>query len=83
MDREEEYADFSNVVKQHNFLTAEEFPEGPFGSPEKLMSRWKIKALPGRKASNTIVISPMKPAISTRICPGNTPVPIRHMMIKM
>ena len=29
----EQYSDFSNVEKQRNFLTAEEFPEGPFGSP--------------------------------------------------
>lgn len=27
------YFDLSNVEKQKNFLTAEEFPEGPFGSP--------------------------------------------------
>jgi hypothetical protein len=29
---EEVYTDFSNVETQRNFLTAEEFPEGPFGS---------------------------------------------------
>ena len=29
----EQYSDFSNVEKQRNYLTAEEFPEGPFGSP--------------------------------------------------
>jgi len=29
----EEYVDFSNVEKQRHFLTAEEFPDGPFGSP--------------------------------------------------
>jgi hypothetical protein len=34
MDKDEEqYFDFSNVEKQRNYLTAEEFPEGPFGSP--------------------------------------------------
>jgi hypothetical protein len=27
------YFDLSNVEKQKNFLTAEEFPDGPFGSP--------------------------------------------------
>ncbi|MBM4760741.1 cytosolic protein [Bacillus sp. B15-48] len=26
------YSDFSNVEKSRNFLTAEEFPEGPYGS---------------------------------------------------
>ncbi|EKN64441.1 hypothetical protein BABA_23250 [Neobacillus bataviensis LMG 21833] len=29
----EKYTELSNVEKQHNFLTAQEFPEGPFGSP--------------------------------------------------
>ncbi|WP_077214481.1 cytosolic protein [Bacillus dakarensis] len=29
----EVYTDFANVETQRNFLTAEEFPEGPFGSP--------------------------------------------------
>jgi hypothetical protein len=29
----EKYTDLSNVEKQRNFLTAEEFPDGPFGSP--------------------------------------------------
>ena len=32
-DKDEEYSDFSNVETQRNFLTAEEYPEGPFGSP--------------------------------------------------
>lgn len=27
------YTDFSNVEKQRNYLTAEELPEGPYGSP--------------------------------------------------
>ena len=29
----EEYTDFSNVEKTRDYLTSEEFPEGPFGSP--------------------------------------------------
>ncbi|WML41050.1 cytosolic protein [Neobacillus sp. OS1-2] len=29
----ENYTELSNVEKQHNYLTAQEFPEGPFGSP--------------------------------------------------
>ncbi|WP_174728356.1 cytosolic protein [Mesobacillus harenae] len=33
-DKEEQvYTDFSNVETLKNFLTSEEFPEGPFGSP--------------------------------------------------
>jgi hypothetical protein len=31
----DDYSDFSNVEKQKKFLTAEEFPEGPLGSPIK------------------------------------------------
>lgn len=33
MSKDEEYTDFSNVETQRNFLIAEEYPEGPFGSP--------------------------------------------------
>lgn len=29
----EKYSDFSNVEKQRNYITAEDFPEGPYGSP--------------------------------------------------
>lgn len=32
-DKKDQYTDFSNVVKQQTFLTAEEYPEGPYGSP--------------------------------------------------
>jgi hypothetical protein len=31
--KKEEYSNFSNVEKRNNFLTAEEFPEGAYGSP--------------------------------------------------
>ncbi len=31
-EKEEVYTDFSNVEKQRDYLTAEEFPEGPYGS---------------------------------------------------
>ncbi|WP_100405504.1 hypothetical protein [Bacillus solitudinis] len=31
--KDEEYTDFSNVETQRSFLTAEEYPEGPYGSP--------------------------------------------------
>jgi hypothetical protein len=34
MDKDsQQYHDFSNVEKQRDYLTAEEFPDGPFGSP--------------------------------------------------
>jgi hypothetical protein len=32
-DHDKKYTDFANVEKQRDFLTAEELPEGPFGSP--------------------------------------------------
>ncbi|MCM3714550.1 cytosolic protein [Alkalihalobacillus oceani] len=32
--KEEEYTDFSNVETQRSFLTAEEFPEGSYGTPK-------------------------------------------------
>ncbi|WP_031407320.1 hypothetical protein [Geobacillus vulcani] len=35
MAERETYADFSAVEKQRHFLTAEEFPEGPYGSPRR------------------------------------------------
>ncbi len=36
-DKEEEaYTDFSNVETMHNFLTVEDLPEGPYGSPRGL-----------------------------------------------
>jgi hypothetical protein len=34
MDKDSQlYHDFANVEKQRDYLTAEEFPEGPLGSP--------------------------------------------------
>lgn len=32
-DEKDIYTDFANVEVQRNFLTSEEFPEGPYGSP--------------------------------------------------
>jgi hypothetical protein len=31
--KEDQYSDFANVVAQNAFLTSQEFPEGPYGSP--------------------------------------------------
>lgn len=34
MDKSQEtYTDFSNVEKMKDYLTSEEYPEGPYGSP--------------------------------------------------
>ncbi|WP_462411112.1 cytosolic protein [Neobacillus sp. Marseille-QA0830] len=38
------YSDFSNVEKQRNYLTAEEFPDGPFGSPINKDKRVELKS---------------------------------------
>ena len=32
--KDEKYTDFSNVETQRSFLTAEEFPDGPYGTPQ-------------------------------------------------
>lgn len=46
MDQEEKYTDFANVEKQRSFLTAEEFPEGPFGSPVGENTKVENKSTP-------------------------------------
>ncbi|TYR81358.1 hypothetical protein FZC66_05775 [Priestia megaterium] len=46
MNSEDEYKDFSNVEKQRNFLTAEEFPEGPYGSTRGKDKRVENKSTP-------------------------------------
>ncbi|MBO0958924.1 cytosolic protein [Neobacillus sp. MM2021_6] len=42
----ENYTELSNVEKQHNYLTAQEFPEGPFGSPIRKDEPVKNKSTP-------------------------------------
>lgn len=49
MSEDEKYSDFSNVEKQRNFLTAEEFPEGPFGSPIRADEPVENKSTPWRE----------------------------------
>lgn len=43
------YFDLSNVEKQKNFLTAEEFPEGPLGSPINKDEAVENKSTPFQK----------------------------------
>jgi hypothetical protein len=38
------YSDFSNVEKRNNYLTAEEFPDGPFGSPIRANEPVELKS---------------------------------------
>jgi hypothetical protein len=49
-DQEKEtYTDFANVEVQNYFLTAEEFPEGPYGSPIKADKIVKNKETPWKE----------------------------------
>ncbi|WP_042461214.1 hypothetical protein [Neobacillus dielmonensis] len=43
------YSDFSNVEKQENYLTAEEFPDGPFGSPFNKDKPVQLKSTPWKQ----------------------------------
>jgi len=49
-DKDEEfYTDFSNVEKMRRFLTAEELPEGPYGSPIKKYEPVQNKETPWKE----------------------------------
>lgn len=48
-DKSELYTDLSNVEKQRTFLTAEEFPEGPFGSPNGKVEPVENKETPWKE----------------------------------
>jgi len=45
----EQYSDFSNVEKQRNYLTAEEYPEGPYGSPIRANDPVENKSTPWKE----------------------------------
>lgn len=47
--KSEQYSDFSNVEKQRNYLTAEEFPDGPFGSPIRKDEPVELKSTPWKE----------------------------------
>ncbi|MFE8702339.1 cytosolic protein [Cytobacillus sp. FJAT-54145] len=44
-----EYTDFSNVETQRNFLTPEQLPEGPYGSPRGENEPVENKSTPWRE----------------------------------
>ncbi|GHH97643.1 cytosolic protein [Neobacillus kokaensis] len=48
-DTEREYFDLSNVEKQRNYLTAEEFPDGPLGSPIRQNEPVQLKSTPWKE----------------------------------
>jgi hypothetical protein len=41
-----EYTNFSNVEKRDDYLTAEEFPDGPYGSPYRKDEPVELKSTP-------------------------------------
>ncbi|AZU63827.1 cytosolic protein [Neobacillus mesonae] len=46
---ERQYFDLSNVEKQRNYLTAEEFPDGPVGSPFRKDEPVQLKSTPWKE----------------------------------
>lgn len=47
--KKDKYSDFASAVKQRTFLTAEEYPEGPYGSPINADERVENKSTPWQK----------------------------------
>ncbi|MDN3019808.1 cytosolic protein [Paenibacillus sp. BSR1-1] len=49
----EKYTEISNVEKQHNYLTAQEFPEGPYGSTFRKDDPVQNKSTPWEEGQRT------------------------------
>ncbi|WP_223591907.1 cytosolic protein [Neobacillus bataviensis] len=49
----EKYTEISNVEKQHNYLTAQEFPEGPYGSTFRKDDPVQNKSMPWEEGQRT------------------------------
>lgn len=49
----EKYTEISNVEKQHNYLTAQEFPEGSYGSPFRHDKPVQNKSTPWEEGQRT------------------------------
>jgi len=47
------YSDFSNVEKQKNYITAEDLPDGPYGSPIGKAEPVKGKSTPWREGQRS------------------------------
>jgi len=52
-DEEREYFDFSNVEKQRNYVTAEDLPDGPYGSPFRHDEPVEGKSTPWREGQRS------------------------------
>lgn len=48
-DKKREYTELSNVEKQENYLMAEEYPEGPYGSPRRKDEPVQNKSTPWKE----------------------------------
>ena len=48
-DKNREYTELSNVEKQENYLMAEEYPEGPYGSPRRKDEPVQNKSTPWKE----------------------------------
>jgi hypothetical protein len=51
--KEEKYTDLSNVEKRRNYLTFEEYPEGPYGSPMGSDEPVQNKSTPWKEGQRT------------------------------
>jgi hypothetical protein len=49
----ERYSDFSNVEKQKNYVTAEDLPDGPYGSPFGEQKPVEGKSTPWREGQRS------------------------------
>ena len=76
------YTELSNVAAQRNFLTAQEFPEGPYGSPFRKDEPVQNKSTPWKKGSAAIVPIIMNSNRFIKIYHAKWTVPIQHMMTR-
>ena len=79
-EKKRNYFDLSNVEKQKNFLTAEEFPEGSYGSSIRKDEPVENKSTPWKKDSGFIVHLIMKIKRFIRIFLGKWTVLTPHTM---
>lgn len=45
----DQYSDFANVEKRENYLTAEEYADGPYGSPFRKNDPVELKSTPWKE----------------------------------
>jgi hypothetical protein len=52
-EQKRQYFDLSNVEKQKNYITAEDFPEGPYGSPIRADEPVENKSTPWKEGQRS------------------------------